>query len=189
MKFELLRPQFSWIECFIYNTLTVKSRARILPSDPHSLTADLSPSKKLLRLEVSILWIGTSATWRASLHRVERWDPTAPINSMLPLQGEKGFNFNLLKELSVICKLGIVTYLCIIIYFFYCFLLKFEYVLSQDISSPLAFKFKLFILTVLSKSLFKSKLFHLLTVKIFLWLWVHKSKVNVLKTTCITFTL
>lgn len=188
MKFELLRPQFSWIECFIYNTLTVKSRARILPSDPHSLTADLSPSKKLLRLEVSILWIGTSATWRASLHRVERWDPTAPINSMLPLQGEKGFNFNLLKELSVICKLGIVTYLCIFTSFI-AFFLSLSMYFPQDISSPLAFKFKLFILTVLSKSLFKSKLFHLLTVKIFLWLWVHKSKVNVLKTTCITFTL
>lgn len=99
MKFELLGLQLSWIECYVYKTLTVKSRARIFPSDPHSLTADLSPSKKLLRLEVSILWIGTSATWRASLHNVERWDPTAPINSMLPLQGRKSniviyFKFN-----------------------------------------------------------------------------------------------
>ena len=68
--------------------LTVNKREMTLPSEPLSLMADRSPSKKLLCLDVSTLWMGMSATWRARRDRVDRWDPTAPTNSMFPLERE-----------------------------------------------------------------------------------------------------
>ena len=76
--------------------LTVKKRDKILPSDPVSLTAERSPSKKVLRLEESTLCRATSDTCRANIHSVSKWDPIAPTNSMLPL---KEVEFNGVEEM------------------------------------------------------------------------------------------
>ena len=73
-------------------TLTVKSSVMIFPSEPLSLMAERRPSKKLLCLLVSTLWMGMSATWSARWHSRDRWHPTAPISSMFPLQTERRMN-------------------------------------------------------------------------------------------------
>ena len=86
-KLRVLRETGPWRFILLSSQvkLTVKNSVSSFPSEPASLTAERNPSRKVLRLDVSMMWIGISATCSANLHNVPRWDPMAPTQRKFPL--------------------------------------------------------------------------------------------------------